>query len=211
MEISLTDFSYSIPIRGVQTLSTSPPIISLSGDEVSKARTVHVNDVEARFEVVSADRLLVEVPSTALNAGISSINITSSGPLAVTSSVAVSFSFKELSSTVSGISAVVQRFLKLLLTSKGTSYVNMSEGGDVLSMVALSDGDGLAKGILIDAVEGVERYMKDDPKFVQLPASERLHSAEVISAEWIRESQTASVTIRVTNQLGETVESGVSI
>ena len=209
MEISLTDFSYSI-LSAAYRLYQHRPQLSHSRETRYLKRTVHVNDVEARFEVVSSTDW-VEVPSAALNAGVSSINITSSGPLAVTSSVAVSFSFKELTSTVSGISAVVQRFLKLLLTSKGTSYLNMSEGGDVLSMVALSDGESLAKGILIDAVEGVERYMKDDPKFVQLPASERLHSAEVISAEWVRESQTASVTIRITNQLGETVESGVSI
>ena len=78
-------------------------------------------------------------------------------------------------------------------------------------MVAASDGEKVAKGLIVDAVTNVEQYMKDDPKFSDLIPAERLLSAETISAEWSKETQTISLVVRITNQLGETLESGVSI
>lgn len=211
MEISLTKFSYELPIRSIQTVSRSPAILAISGKSISSARSIQINDTDVRYEAVSEDKVLVEVPNTIASTGITSVKVSSSGPVAVTSSVGISFSFEELSLNIVGISALVQRFLKLLLTSKNTSYENMTEGGGVLSMVALADGDSLSQGLLVDAVTNVEKYMKDDPKYIQLPPSERLRSAEIISVEWVRQTQTASIVIRVTNQLGETLESGVSL
>lgn len=211
MDLSLTNFSYAIPIRSIQTLSKSPPILSVAGSNISIARSIEINDIDARFEVVSKDKVLVEVPTSVVNAGITSIVARSSGPVAVTGDVSVGFSFEELATTVAGISALVQRFLKLLLTTKTTSYQNIDEGGGVLSMVAASDGEKVAKGLIVDAVTNVEQYMKDDPKFSELAPSERLLSAETISAEWSKETQTISLVVRITNQLGETLESGVSI
>lgn len=211
MEISLTQFSYRVPINSIQTVSRSPAILALSGQQIGNARTVLINGVEVRYEAQTEGTILVEVPVSVASTGIESIVVQSSGPVAVTDAVSVTFSFDEMLPTMSGLSALVQRFLKVLLTSKNTSYLNMDEGGGILSMVASSDGESLAKGLLVDAVTNTEKYLKDDPKFIELPPSERLASAEVLSVGWDRNSQTASLSIRVTNQLGETVESGVSL
>jgi hypothetical protein len=78
-------------------------------------------------------------------------------------------------------------------------------------MVALSDGEKLAEGMLVDAVVSTETYFKEDPKFIELDPSERLLSAEVLSSSWDKNSQTASISIQITNQLGETLETGVSL
>lgn len=211
MDLSVARYSYNISINSVKAVSTSPPIVAISGRGLGQARNIFINDTSCRFEVDSATTAFVEVPASATKAGITRITAEASGPVAASGEVAVSFSFEELATTVTGISALVQRFLKVLLTSKGTNYQSLDEGGGLLGMVGLADGEKLAEGMLVDAVTGVEAYFKEDPRFVELAPSERLLSAEVLSSSWDRESQTAAISIQVTNQLGETLESGVSL
>lgn len=211
MDLSISKYSYNISINSVKAVSASPPIIAISGGGLGQARNIFINEIPCRFEVESATTALVEVPISVTKSGITSITAEASGPVAATGEVTVSFLFPEFATSVVGISALVQRFLKVLLTTKGTSYQASAEGGGLLSMVALSDGEKLAEGMLVDAVVRTETYFKEDPKFIELDPSERLLSAEVLSSSWDRNSQTASISIQITNQLGETLETGVSL
>jgi hypothetical protein len=211
MDLSITKYSYNISINSIKVVSTSPPIISISGNGLDRARSIFINELSCRFELTSNTTALVEVPQSVTKTGITSITAEASGPVAASGEVSVSFSFQELATEVSGISALVQRFLKVLLTTKGTNYQSMDEGGGVLGMVGIADGEKLAEGMLVDAVVNVETYFKEDPKFIELDPSERLLSAEVLSSSWDRSSQTASVSIQITNHLGETLETGVSL
>lgn len=211
MDLSVAKYSYNIAINSVKAVSTSPPIISIAGQGLGQARSIFINDLPCRFEVESATTAFVEVPASVTKTGILSISAEAAGPVAATGEVAVSFSFEELATTVTGISALVQRFLKVLVTTKGTSFHAEDEGGGLLGMVALADGENLAEGMLVDAVTDTETYFKEDPRFVDLDPSERLLSAEVLTSSWDRNSQTASVSIQITNQLGETLETGVSL
>ncbi|MEC8307284.1 MAG: hypothetical protein VXZ72_05520 [Chlamydiota bacterium] len=211
MDLSIARYTYTIAINSVKAVSASPPIISITGQGLGQARSIFINDLSCRFEVESATTAFVEVPASVTKTGITSISAEATGPVAALGEVAVSFSFEELATTVTGISALVQRFLKVLVTTKGTSFQSADEGGGILSMVALADGEKLAEGMLVDAVTDTETYFKEDPKFVDLDPSERLLSAEVLSSSWDRNSQTASISIQITNQLGETLETGVSL
>lgn len=211
MDLSITKYSYSLAINSIRAVSTSPPIISITGQGLGKARNIFINDLSCRFEVTSATTAFVEVPQSVVASGITKITAEATGPVAASGEVAISFSFEELASTVTGISALVQRFLKVLLTNKGTNFHALDEGGGLLGMVGLADGEKIAEGLLVDAVSEVEAYFKEDPKFAELDPSERLLNAEVLSSSWDRNSQTAAISIQITNQLGETLESGVSL
>ena len=211
MDLSIARYSYKLPIRNIKALSVSPPIISISGPGVGQARSIFINDIFCRFEVESSTTALVEVPLSVTKTGIVSISAVATGPVAAINEVSISFSFEELATAVSGISALAQRFLKVLLTTKGTNNSSLDEGGGVLGMVGFADGEKLGEGMLVDAVSEVETYFKEDPKFVDLDPSERLLSAEVLSSSWDRKTQTALISIQITNQLGETLESGVSL
>ena len=211
MDLSVARYSYSISINSVKAVSTSPPIISITAQGLGQARSIFINELPCRFEVESTTTAFVEVPQSVVKTGITSISAEATGPVAATGEVAVSFSFEELATTVTGISALVQRFLKILVTTKGTNFHAEDEGGGLLGMVALADGEKLAEGMLVDAVTNTETYLKEDPKFVDLDPSERLLSAEVLASSWDRNSQTASISIQITNQLGETLETGVSL
>ena len=211
MDLSISKYTYSLSVNSIKAVSTTPPIIAISGQGLAKARSIFINDLSCRFEITSSSTALVEVPQSVVRSGISKITAEATGPVAASGEVAVSFSFEELASTVTGISALVQRFLKVLLTNRGTNFHSLDEGGGLLGMVGLADGEKIAEGLLVDAVTEVEAYFKEDPKFVELDPSERLLSVEVLSSSWDRNSQTASISIQITNQLGETLESGVSL
>jgi len=211
VDLSISKYSYALSVNNVRVVSVTPPIIMISANGLDQARSIFINDIPCRFEISSTSTALVEVPANVAQSGIERITAEATGPVAVAGDVAVSFSFEELATRVTGISALVQRFLKVLLTNQGTSYQAPNEGGGVLNMVALSDGDRLAEGVLVDAVTNAETYFKDDPKYVELDPSERLLSAEILSSSWDRASQTVAISIRITNQLGETVDSGVSL
>ena len=211
MDLSIARYTYNLPIRNIKAVSVSPPIIAVSGPGVGQARSIFINDIFCRFETESSTTVLIEVPLSVTKTGIEKISAVATGPVAATNEVNISFSFEELATTVTGISALVQRFLKVLLTTKGTNNNSVDEGGGVLGMVGFADGEKLGEGMLVDAVSEVETYFKEDPKFVELDPSERLLSAEVLSSSWDKGTQAALISIHITNQLGETLESGVSL
>jgi hypothetical protein len=212
VDLSVTNYTYNLPISRMDLVSLTPLVFTITGTGFMSARDVRINgsDVD-RFEVINDGRLIVELPSTFTGTALTDVSIASSGPVAVSGDVSVSFSFSDNPASVRGISALTQRFLKLLLTTPGTSYENVDEGGGVRGMLGAVNGAELSTAHLTNAVSAVAQYMLEDPVFTSLPPGERLQAAEVLDTTWDRDTQTASIKITITNQLGETLESGVTV
>jgi hypothetical protein len=211
MDLSITKFTHDLPISNVSVLSFDPFVLILTGDDFSSVRDILINDTPVeRFEVGGRGNVLIEVPLSLGGDLLSSITVISSGPVRASTEASVSFALDDMSLPVSGISALVQRFLKILLTTPDSSYQNPDEGGGLLSMLGVGDGEELSEDALSSAVSNVEEYMFSDPNLPSLPASERLNEAEVVSVSWDRDTQTASLSIKITNQLGETTTTGVT-
>lgn len=212
MDLSVTNYTYNLPISRMDLVSLTPLVFTITGTGFMSARDVRINGTDVdRFEVINDGRLIVELPSTFTGTALTDVSIASSGPVAVSGDVGVSFSFSDNPASVRGISALTQRFLKLLLTTPGTSYENVDEGGGVRGMLGAVNGAELSTAHLTNAVSTVAQYMLEDPVFTSLPPGERLQAAEVLDATWDRDTQTASIKITITNQLGETLESGVTV
>ena len=212
MDLSVTNYSYSLPIDKVELASISPMVLAITGAGFMLAKNVYINgSLVNRFEVVNDGRLIAELSTDFTDTAIAKIEVVSSGPVAVSEEVGVTFSIDNNPLAISGISALVQRFLKILLTTPGTSYENVNEGGGVQGMLGLANGEELSEALLTNAVTLVAQYMVEDPKYTSLPPSERLQAADIISSSWDRDTQTANISIKITNQLGESVESGVDV
>lgn len=212
MDLSVTNYTYRLPISKIDLISIQPTIFAITGTGFSMARDVYINGhIVNRFEVVNDGRLIAELPEGFTDTALTDVSISSSGPVAVTQNVSVDFAVSNSPLAIYGISALVQRFLKILLTTPGSSYENVDEGGGVRRMLGLADGEELSEALLTDAVTLVTQYMLEDPQYTSLPPSERLQEAEILNSSWDKNTQTANIAIKITNQLGESVESGVAV
>ena len=212
MDLSVTNYTYKLPISRMDIISLNPTIFAITGAGFSMARDIYINgSAVARFEVINDGRLIAELPEGFTDTALTDVSVVSSGPIAVTEDVGIDFVISNSPTAVYGISALVQRFLKILLTTPGSSYENVEEGGGVRSMLGLADGEELSEATLTDAVTLVSQYMLEDPQYTNLPPSERLQAADILNASWDRDTQTANIAIKITNQLGESVESGVAV
>jgi hypothetical protein len=211
VDISLSSYTYTLPIRSVGVASSNPLVLSISGDGFINVRDVYINDTKAsRYEVLSESTLLVEVPIDMTDTAFRSVRVVASGPVVGVEQAEVTFGFETNAPTIRGISALTQRFLKILLTTPNTSYAHRAEGGGVLSMLGAADGESLSAGPLMNAVVSTRDYLLEDPKFNLLPVSERIKDASVLEMSWDKESQAVQVSIRITNQLDESADIEVS-
>lgn len=212
MDLSVTKFTHTLPISSISVASLDPFILKISGDDFFSARDILINGTPvSRFELLGRGVVLAEVPLSLQDDLIHTLSVVSSGPVRATTSSSVDLSLGDMSTSVSGIAALTQRFLKVLLTTPRSSYEHPDEGGGVYGLLGDNIDDGVSGDLLSAAVDGVSEYLAADPHFFKLPSSERLSSAEVVQASVDKDAQTVSVSIRITNHLGESSTSEVDI
>lgn len=212
MDLSVMRFKHTLPIANIEAVSLNPFVLKIRGEDFLSARDIFINGTAApRFELLSRGEVLAEVPLSLKGDVIHSISIESSGPSRVSTVSNIDLGISDMSGHVSGISALVQRFVKVLLTTPRSSYANPDEGGGVYAMLGENITVDISEDALRSAVASVEEYLIADPRFFDLPESERLSSAEVMRASIDKPSQTVALSIRITNHLGETSTSEVAI
>jgi hypothetical protein len=116
-----------------------------------------------------------------------------------------------MSDKVSGLDAIVQRFLKILLTTRGSNHFDINSGGGLYTLLGANSGDEIGPALLERAVRDAETSLIDDANYASLPSEDQLASVEVLNTSWDEEMQTLALSIKITNRAGETVSTGVSI
>lgn len=202
MDYGIIQFTDKIAFGNAELVSVNPNIIRLTGEDFNAARSVLVNGQECpRIEVVSTGTLLAELPGVN---EVRDIAVISSAPTRTAASTDVSLGALIRPAKISGLSALVQRVLKVLLTTAGTDVLGGTTGGGVLAMAGTLNGD---TGGLVADISAMMRAVSDDliadPNGRLLPPAEQLGELNLLSAEWDRESQKVSLQIEIINVLGE--------
>lgn len=207
MDLSIISFEQDVGFQSfdVQATDAGTLLLVLRGLDYSDARRVEVNGASVLFEVVSGNKavLLAELPSTVT--AIESVRVISGGPIQTTDPVSITWTSALDRGTTSGISALVQRVLKVLLTRAGSNAFSMQEGAGLHQLVGSIDvdRDGSAE-FIADRVKDTADYFRDDPRYAQLPETEQLAEIQVLSSSWDRATQTVDLQLAITNVLGQT-------
>lgn len=205
MDLSLVQFEQDVAFTSitVEMLTDNTPAIVLRGADYRLINRVVLNDVDVEFTVEDAHQLIVPVPDDVTQ--ILSLRVVSGGPIQTEDPVRVMWRGGLDLGPVTGISALVQRVLKVLLTRQGTNAFSLDEGAGLHTLVGTNDVDRAGSTeFLNERVRDTETYLLNDPNFNKLPPEERLDAIEILSSTWNREQQSVDLLLSVTNQLGQT-------
>jgi hypothetical protein len=204
MDIGIVQFVDQLEYSSVQLVSADPRVISVSGPDMRTARDVYVNGVVCpQIHVISQTTLLAELPDAVVTQ-VTSLVVRSSAPTLTAAATDVMFTMSERPAAVSGMSALVQRALKLLTTTDGTDKIGGTSGGSLLSLCGTLSADrGTLAADVSNAIQAVSEYMQSDPNILSLPRNEQLSEMNLLTAEWDRDAQRANIQIEIVNMLGE--------
>ena len=210
-DISIMQFTDNLSFSDVRLVSADPRVIEITGEDFVKARDVIINDQQApRIEIVSSTKLLAELPIS-VNA-IQSIVIVSSSPTETREATQVVLGTTDVVLKSTGLSALVQRVIKILLTTPGTNVANVDEGAGILTLLGTNSADlgGLTSSIS-SLIDGVQAYILEDPSYFKLPQSEQLSQIDIETLLWDRETQTVRLAIRISAQDGNSTVSRIEV
>lgn len=213
------DFQVVFPTQIVELSSVqviygvTPRTLDVLGEDFRAVDEVRVNDILAPDTVVlNKRRMLVRVPELVGQSAITSVTVTSNN-IFVSKKSMIRFRVGRVTSKVSGITRLMQVFLKILLTTPGRDIFAPRIGAAALKNLGLTFGSDGSKQIVSDFVISVSTAARQivaiqgrDPS---IPLDERLLSAKVVSAQYSRQEEALIVSVELLSQTGRSALANV--
>lgn len=187
-------------------LGVSPPVYEIRGRDFRSASSVLLNDIPARaFAVRSRTKLLAQMSESYTVARLSSVTVLSTN-LTFTDRSLLMFSFSRATKPVSGIAKLIQTFVKLVFTTPGSDIYDVTAGGNLMGIQPMSATEE-NRGMLTAALDAAVSRAATQLTIAQsnqrnLPLSERLLAAVLISTHFDPNSGTLYGRVRLTSQAG---------
>lgn len=189
----------------VDLYSSDPLTLDVQGNGFVGVATVLINDVDSpEFVVLSASRILAEVPFSERNARLRSVKVLlSMNGISRTAHL-------DLRSTVPGGRAVgftklLQAYLRVLFTNPGEDIANPWCGAGLYVGVGAAGTPGELRALASSAVSVAEQHLiRLQAKNSALTDAERLRSATLLQAEYVQASTSLAIRLTLTAMDGTT-------
>ncbi len=180
-DFSLMRIRHSAPITSIDIIDSTNKIVSILGKNFENVRKVLFGGQEIKeFSVLSVQEIHFILPPPP-------IDLSSPVRVIVESHDKISYNFTasfidisaEHSKPSRGFSRILQKFLKLLLTERGSNFFNPSEGTDLIKLSGSTNPDVS----LVDlSVDEAFRQISSMQSSVTLPPEEIITSVNVVSS-----------------------------
>jgi hypothetical protein len=181
-------------------------LLEISGEDFSAVGEVLINETKSPSVVVlGTTKLLVVVPDALGDDPVIAISVFSSR-ITLSGQSRIQFKLGDVTTTVSGMLRLMQRFLFLLFTSPGRDIFSPQLGGGILRMTGTTFNRREGSVLVTDFVLAVDRTAR---QLIALqaqeraPANERLLNAVVTTANFSREELALVTSVDLTNQARE--------
>jgi len=156
--------------------------------------------------ILSKTELIAQLPdSLQVNTNVQSVNVLSR-TLTITPKSVLRFRIGDTPGRVSGLTRLLQLFVKILLTNPGSDIFNPNLGGGALKNVGVSFGIDQGTNIRADFIISVGRTVRQviaiQSRNSSIPRDERLLTANVVGVTFNREAASLFVSIEVLSQDG---------
>lgn len=184
-----------------------PRSLDIVGQDFRAVDEVLVNGIESPDVVIlSKTRLLAQLPEALASAPtITDVSVLSRR-LTVTPSSLLRFRISNTPGRVRGTLRLMQRFLKILMTTPGRDIFSRRVGGGLLRSIGETYGSSEGSNIVSNAIIAVDntarQLMAVQGRDPSTPPEERLLRAQVTSARFNRELGALLVTVELTSQAG---------
>jgi hypothetical protein len=210
VQLEVIKFKDLVPILGiprfVDVFGPNIPTIEIVGSDFSSVEKVIINELPApEFIIVSKTKIYAQLPRETRK--ISSISVLSSKFTRSTRASKILFEIGDKTKEASGIQKLLQLFIKWMLQSPGSDMFNPERGGglqDLVGNVATGRQMGPVLATVTRAVQNTVSQMRNSQlQFPQLPLSERLLSAEVISLDVFEAQMQARLKVELRSVAGK--------
>lgn len=176
-----------------------PSTVALTGLKFLQATEVIINDIPSpEFMIVSATRILAQVPDSQVNAAIRKVTVFANKPFPDRKSLLL-FDVGEIRS-LQGLERLVQHFTKILIQTPGSDSFNPTEGGGVLSMIGTvvgrKDSTALRSSIVSAVGRARDQIVTRQSRTPQIPPDERLLRADAVAVGF--DPNTSTLAARIT-------------
>lgn len=192
-----------------------PRVVDVTGADFRSVDEVLVNKVASPSVVVlSKTRLVAQVPDSLLDQRILSITVLSRR-LTLSAKSVLRFRIGRTPGKVSGVLRLVQKFLKLLLTTPGTDIFNRQAGGGALRNVGqtfgVEEGSNVLNNLVIAIDTTTRQIIALQSRNPSLPREERLLSAKILRAGFNKEESAIDVAVEITSQAGSAATANLEL
>lgn len=208
MDLSVVKTRALLPVTRFSIMNTlASPVLDVRGESGLKtASSVEINGIKAEnLTYLSDNRLLAAIPT-----GVKEI-ITVEVFTENKGAGAYKVGFELSSKKSIGLEKVIQKVIKVLLTSKGSDLHNLELGEGLQDLVgrAYSSFGELSADVSL-AIQGAESSIKEVESRTDLAASEKLDSLTITSISPLFKDG-ISIQLTVTNMAGEVGYIGVPL
>lgn len=205
----------AILLNQVRILPGPPRVLDVLGADFRALDEVLINKVTSpSVVVVSKTRLVAQVPDSLLDQRILSVTVLSRR-LTLSSKSVLRFRLGRTPGKVSGVLRLVQKFLKLLLTTPGSDIFNRQAGGGALRGIGQTFGIEEGSNVLNNLVIAIDTTSRQiialQSRNPSLPREERLLSAKILRAGFNREEGALDVAVEITNQAGSAATANLEL
>lgn len=205
MDFQITEYVDAVNITDAQDLGITPRTLVLKGADLDKATEVTMNG-QASPNIYPLERgvLAAEVPTSLRDETIRDINAYArSTTLGRSSLIELS-----VGGTTSGLTYLVQTFVRHLMRLPGSNRFHPGSGGGVLANIAVNQ-DELSSADVALAVGRAQDYILANQDETRRPKSELLLSAKLVTMVRHQDGRNISVVIELVSLDGQTTSAAL--
>jgi hypothetical protein len=185
MDLQFVMFQDALRLTGVREIPLmTPRSLQILGKDFHHAVEVQINETKSpSFVIANSKTIIAQVPSGQVKSNIRSVSVLSSDFTATFRSK-ISFRIGDNPTMASGLKAMMQTFLKVLLTTPGTDSFSQRMGGNALKNLGSSFDLSQTSSVVSDFTIAVSRTATQirtiQSKQSRLDDDERLLAANVL-------------------------------
>jgi len=201
-------------VAGINSLDmievSGVPTLKIGTDNFNDIQSVRVNGISTEFIVVSQGDLLAEVPPSVRGVLITRVDVLRESA-GIADTTIIRFEAQSSGSRAKGHSRVVQQFLKVLLTRRGSDIFRPDMGGSLSNLIGTSaNTPGLRASVGL-AIRQTEDQVVKEQAASGRTSSEMLQSATLVATSFDPREAAINVTLRITTMDGTTSRTGVTV
>ena len=189
MDLQFIQFNDAVDLSGVEIIPDFLPLsVQITGPDLTSVIEVRINGSKSpSFVVASGTKIIAQIPAGAVGQVINDVVAISSDFTASLRSL-ISFEIGDHPKEVSGIKALIQMWLKVLLTTPGFDSFTKNLGGNAQQYVGSSYAASLSSAITgsfaIAVQQTTNQVLALQAKQTRLPDEERLLTTELLGLRY---------------------------
>jgi hypothetical protein len=210
MDIRVIQLTDILPISKIEKTALQTPSLKLTGEGFLTAINVIINNIKSPdFAILSDTVIVCEIPR--LNDRVSNVVVQGRNALNTKRDAVINIGLTDTIGITAGLSKLVQSFVKILLTRKGSSIFDPEMGSKFRDLLGMNINDNeVLEPLITQTVTDVEQYILDTQSS-SLPLDERLLKVQITNIAYNLKEQSVSVSVMIYNANNQVVGTNIEV